>query len=261
MWRGQAPTLAVRMLPSGRQDCAHIAQPQMSLFNRPLLQSGVCLRTLMLWRGMRVGRVNATRPAARRLFATPPFNTADEPVGVPMAVDATPSPGRGGARSPPALPASGSIPSTTENFRNVRPLQTAFTSNGLVSKRRRGVSENKLLDDSQLPSMSSSGTLRANTSLGSPPSGLPSRNSFGNALPLRDVVQAAQANVAFQSGHRRHPATMPDTPMKPSPSMADTSTKVRSHRRGTSMGGPFPSRAPLFGTCLLYTSPSPRDRG
>ena len=196
---------------------------------------------------MRVGRVNATRPAARRLFATP-FNTADEPVGVPMAVDATPSPGRGGARSPPALPASGSIPSTTENFRNVRPLQTAFTSNGLVSKRRRGVSENKLLDDSQLPSMSSSGTLRANTSLGSPPSGLPSRNSFGNALPLRDVVQAAQANVAFQSGHRRHPATMPDTPMKPSPSMADTSTKVRSHRRGTSMGGPFPSRAPLFGT-------------
>jgi mitosis inhibitor protein kinase SWE1 len=104
---------------------------------------------------------------------------------------------------------------TPQNYKNVLPLQTAFMSTGLASKRSR-------------PTM---GTVDSVTGEALPP--LPPMPNFAlnNAntsstaqLGLREVVAAANAHSA--AGHK--PATMPDTPMKKPvfPSFAGKSSKT-----------------------------------
>lgn len=134
---------------------------------------------------------------------------------------------------------------TPQNYKNVVPLQTAFMSTGLASKRNR-------------PTM---GTIDPHTGETLPP--LPPRLNYstsagsikassGNmaaSLGLRDVVAAANAHAAATS-HLPAPSTMPDTPIKkPSSAFAPLHAKV-----GDSSGAT--SRGPGMGHIL---SPSSRD--
>ena len=133
----------------------------------------------------------------------------------------------------------GATPNTSASFRNVRPLQTAFVSNGLVSKKRRsdgatdenGVRARSAHEDSN--SFEAAGV----------------RDAFQHARPLREVVEAAMADRSFNVS--RSSLTMPDTPMKPMAS--DLSSSVRMHRRGRSMGGAFPLRP----SSLFSSTPKP----
>ncbi|PWN51402.1 hypothetical protein IE53DRAFT_51846 [Violaceomyces palustris] len=100
-----------------------------------------------------------------------------------------------GAKSMSNMPsAEGQSYLTPQNYKNVKPLQTAFMSTGLVSKRNR-------------PRESSEGSNPGSESYPVPP-----RPNFGSALGLREVVAAANAHAAAnleKSGH-----SMPDTPVK-----------------------------------------------
>ncbi|PKI85619.1 non-specific serine/threonine protein kinase [Malassezia vespertilionis] len=163
----------------------------------------------------------------------------------------TPPAGASGSRlQPPAHTHSAVTPNTSETFRNVRPLQAAFTSNGLVSKRRRSALSDAAFGagipfgPQSVARTASYDTLRA----ASAPSKdiFPSHSSFMNARPLRVVVETALADRTNE--RKAQPATMPDTPMKPTFTMSEAASGAKTHRRGRSMGGPFPSRAPLFPT-------------
>ncbi|WFD30150.1 non-specific serine/threonine protein kinase [Malassezia sp. CBS 17886] len=169
---------------------------------------------------------------------------------------ATPSP----SESSRLLPTGGSLahtPATSESFRNVRPLQAAFASSGLVSKRRRGlVSGMSSTTDLSLAHEDVSHTSLDMPRTGSQSisaSGCPSRDSF-HGRALRDVVESAMADRSFNMERQSCGATMPDTPMKPMFTEAKSSARV--HRRGCSMGGVFPSRTPLFPTPLPKSSVS-----
>lgn len=151
----------------------------------------------------------------------------------------TPPASTSGSRLLPPVPGSiSSTPNTSESFRNVRPLQTAFASNGLVSKRRRGT-----MVDSK-----SEATVRygaVDMERASSLDAVPKENSFHHPRPLREVVETAMAERSFS---KKSVAVMPDTPVKPSFAMSEAASAARVHRRGRSMGGPFPSRSPLFPT-------------
>ncbi|WFC97658.1 non-specific serine/threonine protein kinase [Malassezia yamatoensis] len=146
-------------------------------------------------------------------------------------------------------------PNTSETFRNVRPLQTAFTSNGLVSKRRRSMLPNtKSAVDVLRPSTSIAGQpeIERTSSLHVlqpfPPqtySSMPNQENFSHGRPLREVVETA---IADRSSVKKPHKAMPDTPMKPAFTMTDASSVHRTHRRGRSMGGALPTRSPLFPT-------------
>ncbi|KOS14967.1 wee protein kinase [Malassezia pachydermatis] len=71
-------------------------------------------------------------------------------------------------------------------------------------------------------------------------------SSTQQARPLREVVEAAMADRSFNVSRQPAIHVMPDTPMKPSFGMTTAATSVRMHRRGRSMGAPFPARSPLF---------------
>ena len=77
------------------------------------------------------------------------------------------------------------------------------------------------------------------------PPAMPSRDSLLHGRPLREVVETAMADRSFT---KKSQAVMPDTPMKPAFSMSEAASAARTHRRGRSMGGAFPSRSPLFPT-------------
>lgn len=143
-----------------------------------------------------------------------------------MVLGGTPLPGR--QRSVSAAPDSAPPATISQSFRNVRPLQTAFTSTGLVSKKRRADVRPGGESDPD-----SSCTNEGNISH------VPhSVTRAGNhALPLRDVFKAAKENTNSR-GH-----AMPDTPMKPN---ASFEARASMHRRGVSMGSTLPSRSPLF---------------
>ena len=137
-------------------------------------------------------------------------------------------------------------PNMSATYRNVRPLQTAFVSSGLVSKRRRDL----------LPELRSSDNLRAEaaTSQGMestrsvPSIASLSADASQSARPLREVVEAAMADRSFNVSRRPPAAVMPDTPVKPMMGMSEAVRSARMHRRGCSMGGAFPSKSPLFQT-------------
>lgn len=139
-------------------------------------------------------------------------------------------------------------PNTSVSFRNVRPLQTAFKTNGLVSKKRRSLGGDVSLSDicrsgndsdAKGPEPMRSAPLLSVSEAGADQPAVMAR-------PLREVVEAAMANRSFSAACPHHAATMPDTPMKPSFGMNTAATTVRMHRRGCSMGGAFPSHSPLF---------------
>lgn len=176
----------------------------------------------------------------------------------------------------PMHPPVSTTPNTSESFRNVRPLQTAFTSNGLVSKRRRSTLTDTKSAVDMTPTWSGSGSSDA-TDLGRTASldglrplqpaapTLPSRESLLHGRPLREVVETAMADRSFTKKSQ----TMPDTPMKPAFSMSEAASAARTHRRGRSMGGAFPSRSPLFptppktslsGTLPVPSTEAPRPR-
>ncbi|WFD19361.1 non-specific serine/threonine protein kinase [Malassezia caprae] len=148
----------------------------------------------------------------------------------------------------PVPPVQTSTPNTSVSFRNVRPLQTAFKTNGLVSKKRRSLGSDLSLSDICRPGnetdarglepMRSAPLLSVSQAATDEPPAM--------ARPLREVVEAAMANRSFNVACPQHAATMPDTPMKPSLAMSSAATTVRMHRRGRSMGGAFPPRSPLF---------------
>lgn len=150
------------------------------------------------------------------------------PATVPhaMALGTTPLPGR--QRSVSASADTAPPATISKSFRNVRPLQTAFASTGLVSKRRRADVRFNVDSDAESP-----GTHEADTSH------VPNSaaNAGNHTLPLRDVFEAAQANSHVRSN------VMPDTPMKPS---ASCGARASMHRRGVSMGSTTVSKAPLF---------------
>lgn len=145
-------------------------------------------------------------------------------------------------------------PNMSATYRNVRPLQTAFVSSGLVSKRRRDL----------LPELRSSDNLRAEaaTSQGMestrsvPSIASLSADASQSARPLREVVEAAMADRSFNVSRRPPAAVMPDTPVKPMMGMSEAVRSARMHRRGCSMGGAFPSKSPLFQTATTPKSPS-----
>lgn len=87
---------------------------------------------------------------------------------------------------------------TPQNYKNVRPLQAAFMSTGLVSKRNR-------------PRPDAGTSTNGTENLPVPP-----KPNFGSALGLREVVAAANAHAAAtaaaQGGIAAH--AMPDTPVK-----------------------------------------------
>lgn len=174
-------------------------------------------------RGFPSRSIRAGRIAPRRMestASTPPASTS-------------------GSRLLPPVPGPiSSTPNTSESFRNVRPLQTAFASNGLVSKRRRGT-----MVDSK-----SEATVRygaVDMERASSLDAVQKENSFHHPRPLREVVETAMAERSFS---KKSVAVMPDTPVKPSFAMSEAASAARVHRRGRSMGGPFPSRSPLFPT-------------
>lgn len=99
---------------------------------------------------------------------------------------------------------------TPQNYKNVLPLQAAFMSTGLASKRSRPtMGDMDPLTGEPLP------PLPAKLNYGSNNGG-PTFKSSGNmaaSLGLRDVVAAANAHAAA-TAKSSTPSTMPDTPMK-----------------------------------------------
>ncbi|PWY99813.1 hypothetical protein BCV70DRAFT_212036 [Testicularia cyperi] len=117
---------------------------------------------------------------------------------------------------------------TPQNFKSVKPLQAAFMSTGLVSKRSRA-RENSAGGESveTFP--------------------VPPKPNFGHALGLREVVAAASAHAAAGADRSNH--AMPDTPVKkpavtsmvPFPRAgAGPGSAVRSHLGSVSLLGPSP---------------------
>lgn len=167
--------------------------------------------------------------------------------------------------------ASTLTPNMSTTYRNVRPLQTAFMSSGLVSKRRRSFlpelqtysrESTHTGDESsqRMESMRSAPSL-ASLSVDSHQSHLPHHtHAFHHAShqprPLREVVEAAMADRSFNVSRRPAAAVMPDTPMKPSAGMTEVAKSARMHRRGCSMGGAIPSMSPLFAT-MPKSPPAP----
>ena len=95
---------------------------------------------------------------------------------------------------------------TPQNYKNVVPLQAAFMSTGLASKRNRPSMANvDLVTGESLPPLPP----QPNYTLGATTAN-PSTSSSTAQLGLREVVAAANAHLAANN----KPATMPDTPMK-----------------------------------------------
>ncbi|KAN0064543.1 mitosis inhibitor protein kinase swe1 [Thecaphora frezii] len=84
---------------------------------------------------------------------------------------------------------------TPQNFKSVKPLQAAFMSTGLVSKR------NRTRENSE-----------GSNAGGSDNYPVPPRPNFGSVLGLREVVAAANAHAAANADRVSH--AMPDTPVK-----------------------------------------------
>lgn len=162
-------------------------------------------------------------------------------------MDHTGSPPKHGVAPIPATQGT-STPNTSVSFRNVRPLQTAFKTNGLVSKKRRSLGGD--ISFSDLCRSGHDTDAKGIEPLRSAPllsiSGTGAEAPPAIARPLREVVEAAMANRSFNVSCPQNAATMPDTPMKPAFGVTTAATTVRMHRRGRSMGGPFPPRSPLF---------------
>lgn len=100
---------------------------------------------------------------------------------------------------------------TPQNYKNVVPLQTAFMSTGLASKRTRPSLANlDPLTGETLPPLPAK--LNYNVGAGGP-SAYQSSGSMAASLGLRDVVAAANAHKAAASASSAT-SVMPDTPMK-----------------------------------------------
>ncbi|CAO1622941.1 unnamed protein product [Sympodiomycopsis kandeliae] len=96
---------------------------------------------------------------------------------------------------------------TPQNFKNIKPLQTAFMSTGLVSKKTRGPPSGADGDLAPLPPRPNFGNQSGGASATGPPNG-----SMAAAMGLREVVAATSARASL--GATTGQSTMPDTPMK-----------------------------------------------
>lgn len=63
------------------------------------------------------------------------------------------------------------------------------------------------------------------------------------------------ADRSFNVSRRPETAVMPDTPVKPMIGISEVAKSARTHRRGCSMGGAFPSKSPLFPTAAATATP------
>lgn len=91
---------------------------------------------------------------------------------------------------------------TPQNFKNIKPLQTAFMSTGLVSKRARAPPNGADGDLAPLPPRPNF----ANAAAG------PTSGGMAAAMGLREVVAATSARASHVGNTAQ--ATVPDTPMK-----------------------------------------------
>lgn len=120
--------------------------------------------------------------------------------------------------------------STPQNYKNVKPLQTAFMSTGLVSKRARMTTADG--GNSSLNGILFSGDGHSNESQLPIP-----RPNFASALGLKDVVAvAAQVHSVSGNGNGTGVGPMPDTPVKRPVSMmmpggGGVSKSLRSHQQ------------------------------
>lgn len=98
---------------------------------------------------------------------------------------------------------------TPQNFKNVKPLQTAFMSTGLVSKKTRVPTSAAESEFAPLPPRPNFGSLAKGSN------GAVNGGGMAAAMGLREVVAATSARASLGSTQ----STMPDTPMK-KPSLA-----------------------------------------
>lgn len=169
-----------------------------------------------------------------------------------------------------AMEAAGEPYSTPQNFKNIKPLQTAFMSTGLVSKRTRGVAtaDGEVMP---LPPRPNFGTTVAVAAASAATSTMPPP-SMAAAMGLKEVVAAAVRRASLGgmtvgSGGQQGPSVMPDTPMKKLPA-GGLAQQLKSGAVGSSsMGGaanrqpppsvlrPTASSRPFFGNFSMAPPP------